>query len=245
MEHLAKIGFTQSYTYFTWRSTKWEIETYMNELTRSPVADYFRPNFWPNTPDILTDELQRGGRAGFLSRFVLAATLSSNYGIYGPPFELQEHLPRTIGSEEYLLSEKYELRSWDLRSSRSLSAFIGVVNKVRRDHAALQFNDALTFHHVDNDQIIAYSKSRATSDRLDVVLVVVSLDHSFPQAGWISLDLTELGIDPGVAFVVHDVLTDARYTWSGSQNFVKLDPEGVPCHIFSVEQTTERMTVAQ
>ena len=244
MEHLAKIGFTQSYTYFTWRTTKWDIETYMNELTRSAVADYFRPNFWPNTPDILTDELQRGGRAGFLSRFVLAATLSSNYGVYGPPFELQEHLPRTIGSEEYLLSEKYELRSWDLRSSRSLSAFIGVVNKVRRDHPALQFNDALTFHPVDNDQIIAYSKSRTTTERLDVILVVVSLDHAIAQAGWVSLDLTALGVDATVPFVVRDLLTDARYTWSGSQNFVKLDPEGVPCHIFSVEQSAERSTVA-
>jgi starch synthase (maltosyl-transferring) len=244
MEQLAKIGFTQSYTYFTWRTTKWDIETYMNELTRSPVADYFRPNFWPNTPDILSDELQRGGRAGFLSRFVLAATLSSNYGIYGPPFELQEHLPRTIGSEEYLLSEKYELRSWDLQSSRSLSAFIGVVNTIRREHPSLQFNDALTFHPVDNDQIIAYSKSRPTEDGSDVVLVVVSLDHAFAQAGWISLDTSALGVDPGASFVVHDLLTDARYTWSGPQNFVKLDPEGVPCHIFCVEQTTQRTPVS-
>ena len=175
---------------------------------------------------------------------MLAATLSSNYGVYGPPFELQEHLPRTIGSEEYLLSEKYELRSWDLRSSRSLSAFIGVVNKVRRDHPALQFNDALTFHPVDNDQIIAYSKSRTTTERLDVILVVVSLDHAIAQAGWVSLDLTALGVDATVPFVVRDLLTDARYTWSGSQNFVKLDPEGVPCHIFSVEQSAERSTVA-
>ncbi|MGH3732440.1 MAG: alpha-1,4-glucan--maltose-1-phosphate maltosyltransferase [Acidimicrobiales bacterium] len=240
MEQLAKIGFTQSYTYFTWRSTKWEIESYMRELTRSPVADYFRPNFWPNTPDILSEELQRGGRAAFLSRFVLAATLSSNYGIYGPPFELQEHLPRAIGSEEYLLSEKYEIRSWDLDSSRSLSAFIAVVNQIRHEHPALQFNDALTFHPVDNDQIIAYSKERATNDGHDIVLAVVSLDHAYPQAGWISLDMAALGIDPGASFVVHDLLTDARYTWSGSQNFVKLDPERVPCHIFAVERNAKR-----
>lgn len=242
MEQLAKVGFSQSYTYFTWRSTKWEIETYMEELTRSPVADYFRPNFWPNTPDILSDELQRGGRAGFLSRFVLAATLSSNYGIYGPPFELQEHLPRTIGAEEYLLSEKYELRSWDLRSSRSLSGFIGVVNSIRREHPALQFNDTLSFHSVDNDQVIAYSKIRSTSDSTDVILTVVSLDHSFAQAGWISLDLEALGLNPNRSFVVHDLLTDARYTWNGSKNFVKLDPEGVPCHIFSVEQSIDPST---
>lgn len=244
MEQLAKIGFSQSYTYFTWRTSKWDIETYMNELTRSPVADYFRPNFWPNTPDILSDELQRGGRAGFLSRFVLAATLSSNYGIYGPPFELQEHLPRTIGSEEYLLSEKYEIRSWDLKSLRSLSAFIGVVNAIRREHPSLQFNDALTFHPVDNDQIIAYSKSRSTEESDDAILVVVSLDHAFAQAGWVSLDTSALGIDPGASFVVHDLLTDARYTWSGPQNFVKLDPQGVPCHIFSVERNTQPTPVS-
>jgi starch synthase (maltosyl-transferring) len=241
MEQLAKVGFTQSYTYFTWRTTKWEIETYLYELTRTPVADYFRPNFWPNTPDILSEELQRGGRAAFLSRFVLAATLSSNYGIYGPPFELQEHLPRTIDSEEYLLSEKYELRSWDLSDSRSLSAFIAVVNKIRREHPCLQFNDALSFHAVDNDQIIAYSKTREAAGGRDTVLVVVSLDYGFAQSGWVSLDTTALGLESNMSFVVHDLLTDARYTWSGARNFVKLDPEVVPCHIFSIERsaTTE------
>jgi starch synthase (maltosyl-transferring) len=236
MEHLARIGFTQSYTYFTWRTTKWELETYMTELTQSDVADYFRPNLWPNTPDILSEELQSGGRAVFLSRLVLAATLSSSYGIYGPAFELREHLPRNPGSEEYLRSEKYEVRSWDLESPLSLAPFIGLVNRIRRDHVALQFNDTLAFHHTDNDQIIAYSKVRAASAELDVVVVIVSLDHLFPQSGWVTLDLHGLGIAAGASYVMHDLLTDARYVWEGSTNFVKLDPDDVPCHIFSVSQ---------
>ena len=164
MEQLAKVGFTQSYTYFTWRNTKWELETYLDELTKTDVADYFRPNFWPNTPDILHEELQHGGRAAFLSRLVLAATLSANYGIYGPAFELQEHFPRSPGSEEYAHSEKYEIRWWDLARPDSLSEFIARVNKIRRDHRALQFNDALQFHPVDNEQIIAYSKVREVLD---------------------------------------------------------------------------------
>jgi starch synthase (maltosyl-transferring) len=145
MQQLAKVGFTQSYTYFTWRNSKWEIETYLTELTKTDVAEYFRPNFWPNTPDILHESLQTGGRAAFLSRLVLAATLGASYGIYGPVFELQEHIPRSSGSEEYSHSEKYEIRSWDLARPDSLSEFIARVNKIRRDHAALQFNDALHF----------------------------------------------------------------------------------------------------
>ena len=160
MEHLARIGFTQSYTYFTWRSSKWELETYLTELTRSETSAYLRPNLWPNTPDILSEELQTGGRAAFITRLVLAATLSSSYGIYGPAFELQEHLPRERGSEEYLGSEKYEIRSWDLESPTSLSALVGLVNRIRREHEALQFNDRLEFHSTDNDQLIAYSKVR-------------------------------------------------------------------------------------
>ncbi len=165
MQHLAKVGFTQSYTYFTWRNAKWELETYLTELTKTDVAAYFRPNFWPNTPDILHESLQTGGRAAFLGRLVLAATLSSNYGIYGPAFELQEHVPRSTGSEEYAHSEKYEVRSWDLARPDSLSEFIARVNKIRRDHPALQFNDALQFHRVDNDQIIAFSKTRETGSQ--------------------------------------------------------------------------------
>jgi starch synthase (maltosyl-transferring) len=236
MEHLAKIGFSQSYTYFTWRSAKWEIEAYLNELTRTDVADYLRPNFWPNTPDILSEELQLGGRAAFVARFVLAATLCSNYGIYGPAFELQEHVPRERGSEEYMNAEKYELKTWDLDDRRSLADFIALVNQIRREHPALQFNDALIFHSVDNEQIIAYSKTRTATRDTDVIVVVVSLDHESPQSGWVALDTVALGIDHETPYVMHDLLTDARYVWSGARNFVKLDPANVPCHLFCVEE---------
>jgi starch synthase (maltosyl-transferring) len=241
MQHLAKVGFTQSYTYFTWRNSKWELETYLTELTKTDVADYFRPNFWPNTPDILHESLQTGGRAAFLSRLVLAATLSANYGIYGPAFELQEHVPRTSGSEEYSRSEKYEVRSWDVARPDSLSEFIARVNKIRRDHAALQFNNALHFHRVDNDQIIAYSKTRNTRAEgadagRDLILTVVSLDHQRVQSGWVGLDLDVLGLDSGRPYVMHDLLTGATYSWQGPDNFVLLDPTGLAAHLFSIEQ---------
>jgi starch synthase (maltosyl-transferring) len=244
MEQLAKLGFTQSYTYFTWRTTKWELESYVDELTKTDVADYFRPNFWPNTPDILTEELQSGGRAIFLSRLVLAATLSANYGIYGPVFELQEHTPRSPGSEEYAHSEKYEIRWWDLARPDSLSEFIARVNKIRRDHRALQFNDALQFHHVDNEQIIAYSKVRsvpvaertAGTPERDVIVTIVSLDHQSVQSGWVDLDLDALGVDPARSYVMHDLLTGAQYQWEGSHNFVMLDPAGLAAHLFTLVQ---------
>jgi starch synthase (maltosyl-transferring) len=244
MEQLAKLGFTQSYTYFTWRNTKWELETYMDELTKTDVADYFRPNFWPNTPDILSEALQNGGRSTFLTRVVLAATLSSNYGIYGPVFELQEHAPRSPGSEEYAHSEKYEVRWWDLARPDSLSEFIARINKIRRDHRALQFNDALQFHYIDNEQIIAYSKVRAIpaderpagSPEHDVVVTIVSLDQWAVQSGWVELDLDALGIDPDRPYVMHDLLTGAQYQWEGRHNFVMLDPAGLAAHLFSLEQ---------
>jgi starch synthase (maltosyl-transferring) len=240
MEQLAKIGFTQSYTYFTWRNSKWELESYFTELTRSPLADYFRPNLWPNTPDILTEELQKGGRAAFLSRLALAATLGASYGIYGPAFELQENLARSPGSEEYGRSEKYEIRTWDRKSRDSLSEFIGHLNRIRREHVALQFNDTLTFQRVDNDQLIAYAKTRGKAPESDVVVAVVNLDHYYPQSGFVELDLSSLGVDVQRPYVMHDLLTDARYTWEGSHNFVRLDPADVPCHVFSLEQPPAR-----
>jgi len=241
MEQLAKIGFSQSYTYFTWRVSKWELESYFNELSHSDLAAYLRPNLWPNTPDILSEELQSGDRAAFISRFVLAATLGSSYGIYGPAFELQEHLARSPGSEEYAHSEKYQVRSWDRDSRKSLASFIGLVNKIRREHPALQFNDTLKFHAVDNEQIIAYSKSRPNGPSAeDVVVIVVNLDHSYPQSGWVELDLASLGVDWRRPYVMHDLLTDAHYSWEGGRNFVSLDPSNVPCHIFSLHQPAIR-----
>jgi starch synthase (maltosyl-transferring) len=239
MEHLARIGFTQSYTYFTWRRSKWELETYFEQLCHTDVADYFRPNLWPNTPDILTDELQHGGRAAFIARLVLAATLSASYGVYGPPFELQEHIAREPGSEEYVNSEKYEVRSWRLEDPVSLAPLITMVNRIRREHEALQFNDSLRFHRTDNDQVIAYTKSRSVSAGHDRVLTVVNLDHQYVQAGWVTLDLDALSLEVDRPYVAHDLLTGARYVWDGPSNFVKLDPLDVPCHIFSLEQTSE------
>lgn len=238
MEELARIGFTQSYTYFTWRTTKWEIETYMTELTRTGRSAYLRPNLWPNTPDILSEELQTGGRAAFISRLVLAATLSSSYGIYGPAFELQEHLPRLEGSEEYLRSEKYEIRTWDLESPTSLSGLIGLINRIRHDHEALQFNDQLQFHRTDNEQLIAYSKVRDTADGKDIILTVVNLDHHHSQAGWVTTDLAAMGLSPDHPFTAHDLLSDAWFTWKGPSNFVSLDPQASPCHVLALHQAS-------
>ncbi len=232
MYRLAKVGFTQSYTYFAWRNTKWEIETYMRELAE--VAHFFRPNFWPNTPDILTETLQTGGTAAFTTRLVLAATLSASYGVYGPAFELREHAPRSPGSEEYAGSEKYAVRHWDLDRADSLAPMIARLNALRRDHPALQRNDTLRFHATDNDQLIAYSKTSGASE--DAVLVVANLDASYRQTGWVHLG--ELAPGSGESIEVHDLLTDARYRWEGSHGFVVLDPATVPAHVLSVARAT-------
>jgi starch synthase (maltosyl-transferring) len=230
MQHLAKLGFTQSYTYFTWRNSKYDLTQYFTELTQTPVADYFRPNLWPNTPDILHEYLQHGGRQAFVARLVLAATLSSNYGMYGPAFELMEHEPREPGSEEYLHSEKYEVRHWDLGRPDSLRDLITLVNRARRDNAALHSNQGLRFLDIDNDQLIAYSKQ--TDDAANVVIVVVNLDTNWTQSGWLGLPLAEWGIAEDEQYQVHDLLSDARYIWQGSRNFVQLDPRVIPAHVF-------------
>ena len=159
MYGLAKRGFTQSYTYFTWRTEKSELQAYFEEITKPPISDFFTPNLWPNTPDILHASLQTGGRAAFQQRLILAATLAASYGIYGPAFELGEHIPIRTGSEEYLHSEKYEIRRWDRRDPNSLAPLITLLNQIRRTNPALQSDLSLHFHPVDNPQIIAYSKS--------------------------------------------------------------------------------------
>jgi starch synthase (maltosyl-transferring) len=232
MHRLAKAGFSQSYTYFAWRSTKGELTQYMSDLAE--VADFFRPAFWPNTPDILTEELQTGGRAAFVSRYVLAATLSPVCGIYGPAYELMEHDPITEGSEEYLASEKYQIRHWDLDDPKSLAPVITQVNKARKRHPALQRLGGLVFHETDNEMIICYS--RRAGD--DVILIVTSLDPHHTQSGWLNLDLASLGVDPEQRFAVHDLLTDRRYQWDGKHNFVQLDPTGIPAHVFTIKGVT-------
>jgi starch synthase (maltosyl-transferring) len=232
MYQLAKLGFTQSYTYFAWRNIKWELTQYFTELTQTEVREYFHPNLWPNTPDILNEYLQSGGRPAFMVRLVLAATLGASYGIYGPAFELCERTPREPGSEEYLDSEKYEIKHWDIASPDSLRDFITQVNRIRRENPALQSDWSLHFHPVDNDQLICYSKH--TEDLSNIILVVVNLDPHHTQYGWVELDLAELGLSPQEPYQVDDLLGNARYLWHGSRNYVKLNPEVVPAHIFRV-----------
>jgi starch synthase (maltosyl-transferring) len=240
MRRLAKLGFTQSYTYFTWRTTAWELREYMTELTQTDMAEYFRPNFWPNTPDILTEYLQTGRRGAFAARVVLAATLAASYGVYGPAFELGEHRPLRPGSEEYLDSEKYELRHWDVDRPDSLAPLMSRVNAIRRTHPALQANAGLRFHGTSNDQLLCYSKTDETGE--DLVVMVVSLDPWHTQSGFVDLPVTDWGLDPDARYAVHDLLGDARYVWQGPRNYVELDPDGVPAHVLEVQRRlrTER-----
>ncbi|MGA7799507.1 MAG: alpha-1,4-glucan--maltose-1-phosphate maltosyltransferase [Gammaproteobacteria bacterium] len=234
MYRLAKLGFTQSYTYFAWRNTKWELTHYLTELTQTEVRERFRPNFWPNTPDILTEYLQFGGRSAFMTRLVLAATLSANYGIYGPAFELSENQSREPGGEEYLDSEKYQIRHWDRSRPDSLRDFVARVNRIRRENPALQQDWNLAFHNVDNDEIICYTKS--SDDLDDVVLVIVNLDARHTQSGWVELPLEILGLDARHPYQMHDLLSGARFLWHGPRNFVQLDPAAVPAHIFRLRR---------
>jgi starch synthase (maltosyl-transferring) len=234
MYQLAKLGFTQSYTYFAWRNTKWELTQYFTELTQTEVREYLYPNLWPNTPDILTEYLQLGGRSAFMTRLVLAATLGASYGIYGPAFELCENRPREPKSEEYLNSEKYEIKNWDIARPDSLKDFIARVNQIRRENAALHRDWSLRFHEMDNDQLICYSKR--TDDLSNIVLVVVNLDPHHTQSGWVEFPLEELGIDPQKPYQMHDLLSDARYLWQGSRNYVELNPQIIPAHILRVRR---------
>src|SRR5205807_2669259 len=183
MYRLTKVGFTQSYNYFPWRNAKWELTQYFTELAQSGVREYFRPNLWPNTPDILPQYLQFGGRPAFMARLVLAATLGASYGIYGPAFELLERRPREPGSEEYLDSEKFEIKYWDRERADSLKEFIARVNRIRRENRALQSDWSLRFHPLDNSQLLAYSKRAQPQD--DVILTVVNVDPHAVQRGWI------------------------------------------------------------
>ena len=240
MYRLAKAGFTQSYTYFTWRNTKWEINQYLTELTQSGVREYFRPNFWPNTPDILTEYLQFGDRPAFLIRLTLAATLGSNYGVYGPAYELLENQSREPGSEEYLNSEKYEIRNWEIGRPDSLKDYMTRLNRIRHENPALQQNWNLQFYPVDNDELICYSKW--SDDFADFILVVVNLDAYHTQNGWVELSLESLGLDPRQPYQLHDLLSGSRFLWHGARNYVELNPQVVPAHIFRLRRKvrTER-----
>ena len=236
MQRLAKVGYSQSYTYFTWRETKAELIEYMTELTQTPVKDYMRPNFWPNTPDILPGILQTGGLPAFKSRLILAATLSSNYGIYGPAYELGDNTPfRKEKSEEYLNSEKYEIKQWDRDDPDSLKPLITRLNQARAANKALQATNNIRFHTIENPMLIAYSK--ATEDGSNVVLTIVNLDPMLAQSGFLDLDLAVLGLLPDQPFQVQDALTGISYTWQGARNYVELRPDLIPAHVFIIGTT--------
>jgi starch synthase (maltosyl-transferring) len=239
MQWLAKAGFTQSYTYFTWRNTKSELTRYLTELNATDVREYLRPNLFANTPDILHEYLQFGGRPAFQIRLVLAATLGASYGIYGPAFELCEG--RAVpGTEEYQDSEKYQVRGWERDRPGHIRDFITRVNAIRRSHAALRYDHTLRFHHAENEQLLFYSKT--SPDGADVVLVVVNLDPHHAQEGWIHVPIDEIGIPAGQPYQAHDLLGDARYLWEGGRSFVRLDPHVCPATIFVIRRRlrTER-----
>jgi starch synthase (maltosyl-transferring) len=232
MYSLAKGGFTQSYTYFTWRTTKLEIQKYFEEITKPPVTDYFHPNLWPNTPDILHASLQEGGRPAFLQRLILATTLGANYGIYGPGFELGDGTPVKPGSEEYLDSEKYEIRHWDRSRADSLAGMITDINRIRKENVALQSDGSLHFHPTENEQILCYSKVNGNNR----IVVAINLDPVEEQGSWIDLDLDQLSLGSDEGFQVEDLLTGDKYQWHGSRNYVALLPTSMPAHIFRISE---------
>ena len=237
MYRLAKLGFSQSYTYFTWRNTKQEFMDYMRELVMTDVREFMRPNFWTNTPDILPEHLQFGGRPAYLMRLVLAATLSSNYGVYGPAFEL--YVQDAIeGKEEYLYSEKYEVKYWDWDRPGNLKDFVARINKIRRENPALQDTWNVKFYDVDNDYIICYGKT--DEEHANSVIVAVNLDPYHTQSGWVHIPIRELGVDPGQPYLVHDLLSDSKYIWHGEKNFIELNPQVVPAHIFRLRRKMKR-----
>lgn len=236
MKQLAKAGFTQSYNYFPWRNTKRELVEYFTELTRSESREYFRPNLWPNTPDILTEYLQAGGRPAFMARFILAATLGPSYGIYGPAYELCEDRAKEKGSEEYLNSEKYELKNWDVSNPKSLQRLITRVNAIRRANPALRTNCDLQFLEIQNDNLLCFTKQ--TQDKENQLLIVVNLDPHHVQSGWMRLPASPYDLPYVGAYRVHDLLTDIGYLWHGEWNYIELNPQNIPAHIFRIERLT-------
>ena len=229
MHHLAKLGFSQSYTYFTWRNTKAELVEYFTELTAGPGREYMRPNLFANTPDILHEYLQQGGRPAFMIRLILAATLGASYGIYSG-FELSENRPVKPGSEEYLDSEKYQYRQWNWDDPGSLAPLVTLLNDARHTYRALQSDWSLRFHDTDNDQILAYSKQ----DSRVAVLVIVSVDHAHMQHGWVRVPMGDWAA-PGGAVKAADLLTGETYTWTSESNYVRLEPGTRPAHVLVIE----------
>jgi len=234
MKALAKAGFNQSYSYFTWRNSKRELIEYFTELTQTEMSEYFRANLWPNTPDILPFVLQDGGRPAFMIRVLLAATLSTLYGIYSG-YELCENeaLP---GREEYLDSEKYQWKERDWNAPGNIKDWIAQLNKIRKENRALQSYNNLRFYHADNDAILFYGKMTPARD--NIILVVVNLDPHRKQNSYVDVPIDQFGQMESDVYQVHDLLSDARYTWHGRQNYVELDPEIQPAHVFRVRRWT-------
>lgn len=236
MKYLSKIGFDQSYTYFTWKNSKEEITRYMQELTQSEMREFYRPNFWPNTPDILPEHLQKGGKAAFISRLVMAATLSSNYGIYGPAFEYCVSKPLEEGSEEYWHSEKYEVKDWKAKGYDSIEEVIVQVNAIRNRYSALQTTWNLHFHEIDNEYLLCYSKE--SLDKGPTLLIVVSLDFFKCQSGQITFSEKWQGILEEHQYMVENLLTGEKITWTGLQNNIEIDPQVTPALIFALYPQT-------
>jgi starch synthase (maltosyl-transferring) len=232
MKALAKAGFNQSYTYFTWRNSKQELIEYFTELTQTEMSEYFRPNLWPNTPDILPFVLQEGGRAAFMIRVLLAATLSPLYGIYSG-YELCENeaLP---GREEYLDSEKYQFKERDWNAPGNIKDWIAQLNKIRKQNRALQLYTNLRFYHAENDAILFYAKMTAARD--NIILVVVNLDPYRKQHSFVDVPIEHFGQMDSDVYTVRDLLSGATYTWRGRRNYVELDPKVQPGHIFLVRR---------
>jgi len=232
MDSLGKVGFTQSYTYFTWRVSKQELVQYVNDLVYGPSRNFFRPNFWPNTPDILPFHLQNQGENSFILRYALAATLSSNYGVYGPSYEFYENTP-IEGREEYFNSEKYEVRHYDWKRTNRMTDIMSYLNKIRRENPALQSTWNTQFCAIENNQIVAYIK--ATDDLSNIILVVVNLDPNNGQNGYIQLPKERLKLTDKINVKLHDLITDEQYTWTQEWNFVDLNPNKMPFHLFKLQ----------
>lgn len=237
MYRLAKLGFSQSYTYFTWRNTKAELIEYFEELSHSELSEFFRPNLWPTTPDILPQYLQFGDEKAFAVRLVLAATLSSSYGIYGPSFELAVN-EAPEGREEFLNSEKYEIKHWDWTKGERLRKMITALNSIRQNNPALQDFRNTLFYPVDNDYLLFYI--RATDDQSNVVAVIVNLDPFNPQTGKVHFPLQTLGIDSEEPYLLQDLLGEERFIWSGAQNFITVDPLTAPAFVFKLHKQFSR-----
>lgn len=232
MASLAKVGFNQSYTYFTWRVNKQEIVDYMTELVNGPSRNYFRPNFWPNTPDILPYHLQHQGENIFILRLALAATLSASYGIYGPAFEFYDNVPME-GREEYFNSEKYEIKRYDWKKTNRMTDIISIVNKARKENPALHSTWNLRFCSIENANLLAYLKT--TDDLTNIILVVVNLDANGAQSGYVQIPKDRLRLGDKINLKLHDLVTGERFTWTQEWNFVELNPHKMPFHLFRVE----------